>query len=171
MLHIHELQRNITKDYRKLVVNKFYDRILLPDGCMCFEVGGQAANSNWDLAGCLNQPLRSTMCAWGHCRIRTDSGHVSNCRARSVLHPTTTKSWQRIYKCRKSVHNLIRGTHVAIHGNHQTAPEGESLLHWILTAYVTWAHLYEPALKRQSTEWHHQATTCPQKYQQEQVQL
>jgi hypothetical protein len=96
MLHIHELQRNITKDYRKLVVNKFYDTILLTDGCMCFEVGGQAANANWDLAGCSNQPLRSTMRAWGHRRIRTDSGHVSNCRVRSVPHPTTTKSWQRI---------------------------------------------------------------------------
>jgi hypothetical protein len=30
--------------------------------------------------------------------------------------------------------NLIRGTRAAIHGNHQTAPEGESLPHWILIA-------------------------------------
>ena len=48
MLHIHEWQRNVIKDYRKLEVNKFYDRVLLPDGCACFAVGGQAANANRD---------------------------------------------------------------------------------------------------------------------------
>jgi len=73
--------------------------------------------------------------------------------------------------CTGSTTQSNRGTHVAIHGNHQTAPEGESLLHWILTAHVTRAHLHVPELKRRSTEWHHQATTCPQKYQQEQGQL
>jgi len=60
-LHIHELQRNVINDYRKLVVNKFYDRVLLADGCVCFEVRGQAANANWDSAGCSKQPLKSTM--------------------------------------------------------------------------------------------------------------
>ena len=45
-------------------------------------------------------------------------------------------------------HNLIRGTHVTIHGNHQTAPERESILHWILTAYVIWAHLHESWAKK-----------------------
>jgi len=60
-LHIHEMQRNVTKDYRKLVLNKFYDSVFLPDGCACFAVGGTAANANRDPAGCSQQLLRSTM--------------------------------------------------------------------------------------------------------------
>ena len=68
-LHVHESQRNVTKDYRKLVVNKLCERVLLPDGCTCFEVKGQAANANWDSAGRSKQPLRSTMRARGQCWI------------------------------------------------------------------------------------------------------
>jgi len=32
-LHIHEMQRNVTNNYRELVVNKFHDSVLLLDGC------------------------------------------------------------------------------------------------------------------------------------------
>ena len=85
---------------------------------------------------------------------------------------------QNIDKESKNAENLAtestkqsdRGTHVAMQGNHQIASEVESLIHWILTVCEKWAHLYEPELKRQSTECHHLASTCRQKYQQEQGQ-
>ena len=60
-LHIHEMQRNVTKNYRKLTVNKFYDSVLLPDGCVYFEVRGKGADTNCDLAGCSQQLLRFTV--------------------------------------------------------------------------------------------------------------
>ena len=60
-MHTYELQRNVIKDYRKLVVNKFYDRVLLSDECACFEVREQAANANWDPVGCFEQPTGYTM--------------------------------------------------------------------------------------------------------------
>lgn len=47
--------------------------------------------------------------------------------------------------------------------------EGKAFLHWILTAYETWACSHERELKKESSEWHHR--TWPQKCQKEQGML
>jgi len=49
--------------------------------------------------------------------------------------------------------------------------EGEAYICQILILDETWIFWYEPELKRQSTEWHHQGSLCPQKFQQKEGQL
>jgi hypothetical protein len=43
-LHVDEMHHIVTKDYTKLVVNMLCHTVLLPDGCVPFEVGGKVAN-------------------------------------------------------------------------------------------------------------------------------
>jgi len=69
---------DITNDYRKHVMNKFCHTALLPDGCVPLQVGGKAANTNWELAAHPQQLMRSTLYVRGHYWMQTDDKACDN---------------------------------------------------------------------------------------------
>lgn len=60
-IQVHVDERHIMNDHKKLVMNKFCQTALLPDGCVLLEAGWKVANTNWELTGHSQQLTKSTL--------------------------------------------------------------------------------------------------------------